>query len=169
MEVSNLRNRILTNQKPEQVVRNCQWNFMVRDDTHKKSMKIVQFSRPPNPPYHLCPKLFHPLTLDVHFQTKLPYHQTITSQVIEDMIHGWLLCYQQRNYRIIHHLQWLLLTLPRMGQWPGYLRWLWLESHRLPYSLHAPYPLAHKQCSSIIKDAFTVWCQCQKDLLSIIY
>ena len=81
MEVSNLRNRILTNQKPDYVVRNCKWNFMVRDDTHKKSMKIVEFSRPPNPLYHLCPKLFHPLTLDVHFQTKLPYLQNDNKSV----------------------------------------------------------------------------------------
>ena len=29
-EVSNFRNRILTNQKPEYVIRNCQWNSMLR-------------------------------------------------------------------------------------------------------------------------------------------
>ena len=28
-EVSNFRNRILTNQKPKLVMRNCQWNFML--------------------------------------------------------------------------------------------------------------------------------------------
>ena len=28
-EVSNFRNRILTNQKPELVIRNCQWNCML--------------------------------------------------------------------------------------------------------------------------------------------
>ena len=27
-EISNIRNRILPNQKPEQVIRNCQWNCM---------------------------------------------------------------------------------------------------------------------------------------------
>ena len=38
-----------------------------------------------------------------------------------------IVCYQQSNYRIIHHLQLLLLALPQIG-------------HHLPYSLHIPYP-----------------------------
>ena len=37
------------------------------------SMKIVQYSRPPHPFVQLPPKFFHPLTLDVPFQTYLPF------------------------------------------------------------------------------------------------
>ena len=53
-------------------------NFLVksaetlRDDTHTMSTEIFQFSRPLNPLVHLCPKFFHPLTLDVQFQTNTP-------------------------------------------------------------------------------------------------
>ena len=35
----------------------------VWDDTHMTSMKIVQFSRPPNPLVHLRPTFFNPLDL----------------------------------------------------------------------------------------------------------
>ena len=163
MEVSNLRNRILTNQKPEQVVRNCQWNFMVRDDTHKKSMKIVQFSRPPNPPYHLCPKLFHPLTLDVHFQTKLPYLQTITSQLIEDMIHGWLLYFINKEttelFIIFSDYFWHFLEWGNDQDTCDGYDW----NHIVSLILFTRHILWHTNNAIVIKDAFTVWCQCQKD------
>ena len=53
-------------------------NFLVksaetlRDDTHTMSTEIFQFSRPLNSLVHLSPKFFHPLTLDVQFQTNIP-------------------------------------------------------------------------------------------------
>lgn len=50
-----------------------------------------------------------------------------------------VMCRLQSNCKIIHHLQWLLLTLPQMGHRPEYLRWFWLTSHHLPHSLHTPY------------------------------
>ena len=37
--------------------------ILIRDDTHMTSMKIVQFSRPPHPRWHLRPKFFHPIDL----------------------------------------------------------------------------------------------------------
>ena len=37
--------------------------YLVRDDTHMTSMKIVQFAGPPTPLIHLRPKFFHPLDL----------------------------------------------------------------------------------------------------------
>ena len=40
------------------------WRLRVRDGTHMTSVKIVQFSRPPNPLAHLRPKFFHPLELE---------------------------------------------------------------------------------------------------------
>ena len=45
-----------------------------------------------------------------------------------------IICCQQSNYRIIHHLQWLLLTLPQMGHWTRYLQWLIMIGIRLPSS-----------------------------------
>ena len=43
-----------------------------RNDTHGKSMKIVQFSRPPTPLVHLRPKFVHPVNLERPISNKLP-------------------------------------------------------------------------------------------------
>ena len=62
--------------------------FLLRDDTHMMSMKIVQYSRSRTP----CPSTSNsstPLTLDVQFQTNLPSLlalQMITSQLKENII-----------------------------------------------------------------------------------
>ena len=51
------------------------------------AMKIVRFSRPPTPFVHLRPIFFHPLALDVQFQTT-PILQMITNQLKENIIQG---------------------------------------------------------------------------------
>ena len=63
----------------------------VRDDTHKTSKKIVQFSRPP-PPHppplvQIRPKFFHPLDL-ARLLSNEPLLATlqITNQLKENMI-----------------------------------------------------------------------------------
>ena len=50
-----------------------------------KSSKIVQFSRPPTPLVHLCPKFFRPLELGC------PNEPLLTNQLKENIIQGWLL------------------------------------------------------------------------------
>ena len=113
--------------------------LLIRDDTHVMSMKIVQISRP-----FPCPSTSEnfppPWPWMSNFEWPPPPlndNQLIKRKHDRRMT---IICYQQINYRIIHHLQWLLLTLSRMGYWPGYLWWLWLASHCLPYFLHTSYP-----------------------------
>ena len=65
-------------------------NYIIRDDTHVTSVKVVQCSRPPNPFVHLRPKFFHPLELGRPISNK-PHHQMITNQLKENIIQGWLL------------------------------------------------------------------------------
>ena len=87
----------------------------VGDDTHMTSIKIVQFSRPPATlPVHLRPKLFHPLDRGRLISNELPPpppppppsslndNQSIKGKHDPRMT---IICCQQSNYRIIHHLQ----------------------------------------------------------------
>ena len=101
--------------------------------------KLSKFQDPS--PVHLHLKIFRPLDLGCPISNDPPPplndNQLIKRKHDRRMT---IICYQQINYRIIHHLQWLLLTLSRMGYWPGYLWWLWLASHCLPYFLHTSYP-----------------------------
>ena len=121
------------------------------------SMKTVQIWRLSIPFSIYVRNYSTPSSWAANFKPNSPF-QMITNQLKENMIQGSLLypCYQQSNYRIIIHLQWSLMTLSRMGHWPGYLWWLWLASCRLPHSLHMPYLLSHKQFNGIIKG----WLHC---------
>ena len=56
------------------------------------SMKIVQFPKPLTPLVHLLPKFFHPIILDIQFQTNpIPPSPMITNQLKEDIIQRGLL------------------------------------------------------------------------------
>ena len=59
--------------------------FHVRDDTYITPMKIVQFSKPSNPLFHLRPKFFHALDLERPISNKPPPLQMITNQLKENI------------------------------------------------------------------------------------
>ena len=85
------------------------------------SMKTVQFLRS-STPVDLRLNFFLPLDLGRPISKKLTSpndNHSIKRKHDPRMI---IKCYQQSNYRSIHHLQGLLLTLPRMGHWPVYLQ-----------------------------------------------
>ena len=61
-------------------------SILVWDNTHMTFMKIVHFSRPLTYLAHLRPIFFHPLDLDVQFQTNSPfpnYSQSIKKKYIQ--------------------------------------------------------------------------------------
>ena len=73
--------------------------FILRDDTHITSMKIVQFSRLHAPIIHIRPKFFHPLDLRRPISNKLPSPlQVITNQFKENIVQEWLL-YVMKTWR----------------------------------------------------------------------
>ena len=62
-------------------------NYLFRDDINMMSMKIIRFSRPPNPLVHLNPKFFHPLYLGCPISNyPPPPFQMITNQLKENII-----------------------------------------------------------------------------------
>ena len=73
------------------------------------SMKILQFSTPPNPLFQLRPKFFHPLDLGRPILNEsLPPLQIIANQLKENIIQGWLLYlvrpFLQVGFRFQHQL-----------------------------------------------------------------
>ena len=76
----------------------------IRDETHKKSLNIVQFQTPPFSIYIQNSSI--PLTLDAQFQMNPPL-QMITNQLQDNIIKGWLYVIRsffQVNFRIQYQL-----------------------------------------------------------------
>ena len=66
-------------------------NNRIRDDTHMKPMKIVQFSRPTTSPYQSTSEIPPPpLPWTSNFKRNPPL-QMITNQLKENMTQAWLL------------------------------------------------------------------------------
>ena len=93
----------------------------VRDNTHKTSMKIVQFSRLPTPLSSYVPNSSNPLTLDVQFQTTPPL-QIVTNQLKENIIQGWLLYVIRSFFQVEFRFQYQLINL------------VWLSIDFFPFS-----------------------------------
>ena len=98
--------------------------------------KLSNFQDPHPLPIYV-PNFSNPLTIDVQFLAPLPRPKDNLSI----MIQGWLSYVINKSttesFIIFSDYYW---ALPRTGHWPGYMWWLWLASHRLPHSLHSPYP-----------------------------
>ena len=64
--------------------------YLLWDDTHMTSMKVVQFSRPPTPLVHLRPKFFHPVDLGrpISNEPSPPLSQNDNHQLKDDIIQG---------------------------------------------------------------------------------
>ena len=73
--------------------------------------KLSNFQDSPPPMSIYVRNSFTPLTLDVQFQTNSLSHNDNQSIKRKHDPRMTIICYQQSNYRIIHHLQWLLLIL----------------------------------------------------------
>ena len=67
-----------------------------RNDTHGKSMKIVQLSRPPTPLVHLRPKFVHPVNLERPISNKLPLSSPNDNQSVKRKHNPrmTIICYQ---------------------------------------------------------------------------
>ena len=77
------------------------------------SMKIVQFSRPPTPFVHLRPKFFHLLDLGRSISNEppsLPPLQTISNQLKENIILGWLLYVVKSFFQVSFRFQYQLIN-----------------------------------------------------------
>ena len=133
-----------------------------RDDIHKMSMKIVRFLRPSTPLSIYVQKSSTPLILDVQFRTNTPYTHTpptpppspspppphhrpplqiITSQLKENMIHGW--------FQFGFHFQYQLINLA----------WFSFDFFQFSWSLTICFFLALYSCA----------CSCPKISRNVFY
>ena len=79
--------------------------FKLRDDTHKTSMKVVKFSRPP-PCTSTSEIILHPRSWTSNFRQTSPL-QMITNQLKENMIQGLLFGYYMLSTKFIIIKGWL--------------------------------------------------------------
>ena len=79
--------------------------FKLRDDTHKTSMKVVKFSRPP-PCTSTSEIILHPRSWTSNFRQTSPL-QMITNQLKENMIQGWVFGYYMLSTKFIIIKGWL--------------------------------------------------------------
>ena len=89
-------------------------------------------SRPPIPLVYLREKLFHPLTLNVQFQTTSPPFQMITNKLKENLIQGWLLYVTRSFLQPGFRFQYQLINLVWLSfyffsfSWSGFIL-LWVH------------------------------------------
>ena len=107
------------------------FQYMVRDNTHMTSMKIIQLSRVPTALLHLRPKFSTPLTLDVQFQMNppSPHLQVITNQLKENIIQESLLYVIRSFLQVGFHFQYQLINPV----------WLSFRLSGFPFDFFSPY------------------------------
>ena len=86
---------------------------LLRDDTHMTSIKIIQFSRPPNPFFHLRPKFFHLVDLGRPISNEPPtsHFQMVTNQLKDNIIQGWLSYIIRSFLQVDFRIQYQLINL----------------------------------------------------------
>ena len=137
--MKNYPQNVIEKPLPDPFLKNQKYTYLWINSLRRYSYDVHenwQIFKTHHPPFHLRPKFFHPHDLGRPISNKPPPFSPNDNQLIKRKRDPrmTIICYQQSNYRIIHHLQWLLLTLPQMGHWTRYLQWLIMIGIRLPSS-----------------------------------